>query len=104
MNLALGDGQVDMVAGRQRAEYLGEPPDVKKGHGIMLRRHVSSHPLPDIFYVPEGIVGAARLSGKAAASLKLLQEFQRKPPYLTKARNRQGIPANSRRCGKVRYF
>src|SRR5690606_34290457 len=77
VNLTFGDVEIDMVASGKRTEYLCQPTNLKQVGGVMLCTHSASHLLPDMFYVPASIVGAALHLRKVGHGLKELQDFQR---------------------------
>ena len=60
VDLALGDVEVDMIARRQRAEYLGQATNLKQVRAVTdLHSQCLPSGLPDMFCVPASMVGAA---------------------------------------------
>ena len=83
MDFALGDVEIDMVARRQRAEYLGQATNLEQVRAIVICTHSASHLVCQICSVFPQAWYALRCSRrKAAHDLKELQEFQRNRPKI----------------------
>src|SRR5690606_11893073 len=82
VDLPLLDGQVDVVASLELAEYLRQPTHLKQRHGAGFARFAHSASrfrFGRVLLFPKGMVGVALSQRKLLPFLKVHQVFQCKP-------------------------